>query len=92
MYVILDGVFGHHGGVTEPSPSGYELDVTVTECDRQEGGTGNVSYPGSLDYIKEVATYWIDKFNIDGWRLDRAYQATQGGHNYWNEIRERWKT
>ena len=34
MYVILDGVFGHHGGVTEPSPSGYELDVTVTECDR----------------------------------------------------------
>lgn len=88
MYVILDGVFGHHGGVTEPSPSGYELDVTVTECDRgPEGGTGNVSYPGSLDYIKEVATYWIDKFNIDGWRLDQAYQATQGGHNYWNEIR-----
>ena len=31
IYVILDGVFGHHGGVTEPSPSGYKLDVTVTE-------------------------------------------------------------
>ncbi|MDE6578013.1 MAG: hypothetical protein K2K58_07575, partial [Muribaculaceae bacterium] len=30
IYVILDGVFGHHGGVTEPSPSGYTLDVTVT--------------------------------------------------------------
>lgn len=88
IYVILDGVFGHHGGVTEPSPSGYKLDVTVTECDRgPEGGTGNISYPGSLDYIKEVATYWIDKFDIDGWRLDQAYQATQGGHNYWNEIR-----
>lgn len=88
IYVILDGVFGHHGGVTEPSPSGYKLDVTVTECDRSpEGGTGNISYPGSLDYIKEVATYWIDKFDIDGWRLDQAYQATQGGHNYWNEIR-----
>lgn len=88
MYVILDGVFGHHGGVTAPSPSGYTLDVTVTECDRgPEGGTGNISYPGSLDYIKEVATYWIDRFNIDGWRLDQAYQATQGGHNYWNEIR-----
>ena len=88
MYVFLDGVFGHHGGVTKPSPSGYTLDVTVTECDRgPEGGTGNISYPGSLDYIKEVATYWIDKFDIDGWRLDQAYQATQGGHNYWNEIR-----
>lgn len=88
IYVILDGVFGHHGGVTEPSPSGYTLDVTVTESDRgAQGGTGNISYPGSLDYIKEVATYWIDNFDIDGWRLDQAYQATQGGHNYWNEIR-----
>ena len=88
IYVILDGVFGHHGGVTEPSPKGNTLDVTVVECDRgKEGGTGNIAYPGSLDYIKEVATYWIDKFGIDGWRLDQAYQVTQGGHNYWNEIR-----
>lgn len=86
LYVILDGVFGHHGGVTAHSPSGYELDVTVTGNDRDEG-TGNISYPGSLDYIKEVATYWIDNFEIDGWRLDQAYQAMQGGHNYWTEIR-----
>ncbi len=89
LYVILDGVFGHHGGVTEPSPSGYVLDSTVTLSDRGEaGGTGNVSYPGSLDYIKEVATYWIDKYGIDGWRLDQSYQMTQGGHNYWKEIRQ----
>ncbi|MDE6298787.1 MAG: hypothetical protein K2M10_03980, partial [Muribaculaceae bacterium] len=88
IYVILDGVFGHHGGVTEASPSGYTLDVTQVESNRgAQGGTGNIAYPGSLDYIKEVATYWIDKFGIDGWRLDQAYQATQGGHNYWNEIR-----
>ena len=86
LYVILDGVFGHHGGVTTPSPSGYTLDVTETGNDRDEG-TGNVSYPGSLDYIKEVATYWIDNYGIDGWRLDQAYQAMQGGHNYWTEIR-----
>lgn len=88
IYVILDGVFGHHGGVTEPSPSGYTLDVTETYSDRGErDGKGNISYPGSLGYIKEVATYWIDNFDIDGWRLDQAYQATQKGHNYWNEIR-----
>lgn len=88
IYVILDGVFGHHGGVTAPSPSGHTLDCTRTESDRgPQGGTGNISYPGSLDYIKEVATYWIDRFGIDGWRLDQAYQATQGGHNYWREIR-----
>ncbi len=88
LYVILDGVFGHHGGVTTPSPSGHTLDIQRVESDRgPQGGTGNIAYPGSLDYIKEVATYWIDKFGIDGWRLDQAYQATQGGHNYWNEIR-----
>ncbi len=89
IYVLLDGVFGHHGGVTAPSPSGYTLDCTVTLSDRgEQGGTGNVSYPGSLDYIKEVATYWIDNYDIDGWRLDQAYQATQHGHNYWLEIRK----
>lgn len=86
LYVLLDGVFGHHGGVTAPSPSGYRLDTTETGNDRDEG-TGNISYPGSLDYIKEVATYWMDRFEIDGWRLDQAYQAMQGGHNYWIEIR-----
>ncbi len=88
LYVILDGVFGHHGGVTAPSPKGNRLDVTVTTCDRKDAGTGNISYPGSLEYIKEVATYWIENYGIDGWRLDQAYQAIQGGHNYWIEIRD----
>lgn len=87
LYVILDGVFGHHGGVKTPSPEGNMLDTTVVGCDRADGGNGNVAYPGSLDYIKEVATYWMDRFGVDGWRLDQAYQAMQGGHNYWTEIR-----
>lgn len=88
MYVILDGVFGHHGGVTTPSPSGHTLDTTVVYSDRgEQGGSGNIAYPGSLDYIKELATYYIDKYGIDGWRLDQAYQATQGGRNYWLDIR-----
>lgn len=88
MYVMLDGVFGHHGGVTTPSPSGYMLDTQTVYSDRGEkGGTGNIAYPGSLDYMTELATYYIDKYGIDGWRLDQAYQATQGGHNYWIEIR-----
>lgn len=89
MFVILDGVFGHHGGVKTPSPKGNTIDSTVTISDRGEiGGPGNVSYPGSLEYFKELATYYIDKYGIDGWRLDQAYQAVQGGHNYWNEIRQ----
>lgn len=87
LYVFLDGVFGHHGGVDKPSPSGYTVDSTPTLSARgEEGGTGNVKYPESLDYFREVATYWIDKFEIDGWRFDQAYQLCQNGHNYWCEI------
>lgn len=88
IYVILDGVFGHHGGASLLSPAGHKLDTTKAVSDRgKEGGTGNISYPGSLEYVKEVATYWMNEFEVDGWRLDQAYQAMQGGHNYWREIR-----
>lgn len=85
IYVFLDGVFGHHGGVDKPSPSGFNIDST--EAENARGETGNVKYPESLDYFKEVATYWIDKFDIDGWRLDQAYQLCQNDHNYWVDIR-----
>lgn len=89
MYVILDGVFGHHGGVNEKSPGGHAIDSTPVTSDRgADGGEGNVKYPESLDYFREVATYWIDRFDIDGWRFDQAYQLCQGGHNYWCEIAE----
>ena len=86
MYVFLDGVFGHHGGVDTPSPEGHCIDSTSTKNERDE--EGNVKYPESLEYFKEVATYWIDKFEIDGWRLDQAYQLCQDGHNYWCDIRK----
>ena len=78
LYVILDGVFGHHGGVSQASPQG----------NLPQGGTNPVSYPGSLPYYKEVAQYWIEKYGIDGWRLDQCYQLYQNGHNYLHEIRE----
>lgn len=87
LYVFLDGVFGHHGGVKNPSPWGFTIDSTPTLNDcGEDGGTGNVKYPESLDYFKEVATYWIDRFDIDGWRFNQAYQLCQDGHNYWCEI------
>lgn len=89
IHVILDGVFGHHGGVTAPSPGGHEIMSEWVLSDRGEaGGKGNVVYPQSLGYFKDLATYYIDRYGIDGWRLDQAYQAVQGGHNYWNEIRQ----
>ncbi|EAY06912.1 Alpha amylase, catalytic domain containing protein [Trichomonas vaginalis G3] len=78
MYVFLDGVFGHHGGVTTASPSGKW----------PQGGNNPVSYPGSLDFYKEVAKYWIENYGIDGWRLDQCYQMYQNNYNYLKEIRQ----
>lgn len=77
MYVFLDGVFGHHGGVKASSPSGKW----------PQGGNNPVAYPGSLDFYKEVAKYWIEKYGIDGWRLDQCYQMYQNNYNYLREIR-----
>jgi glycosidase len=74
LYVFFDGVFGHHKGNVLPSPSGK----------LPSGGNDPVSYPGSLDFYKEVATYWIRELKIDGWRLDQAYQVPTSA---WAEIR-----
>ncbi|WP_241907433.1 alpha-amylase family glycosyl hydrolase [Vibrio breoganii] len=75
LYVFFDGVFGHHKGNVVASPSGL----------KPEGSSNPVSYPGSLDFYKEVATYWIEELKIDGWRLDQAYQVPTEA---WTEIRK----
>ncbi len=44
-----------------------------------------MDYPASLDFYKEVATYWVKELKIDGWRLDQAYQVPTGA---WTQIRK----
>jgi len=68
MYVFFDGVFGHHKGNLVSSPTG-KLPVNSSP------GFVNYNAPASLDFYKEVATYWIDELGIDGWRLDQSYQV-----------------
>lgn len=36
-------------------------------------------------YLLEVAKYWIEEFDIDGWRLDVANEID---HKFWREFRE----
>ena len=88
MYVFLDGVFGHHkAGVDIPaSPSGYR----ITPGKGAEPNNPVHYDEETLNFYKEVATYWMDELEIDGWRLDQSYQVSipMQDDNYWRQIRE----
>ena len=85
LYVFLDGVFGHfRSDLNNTSPKGNKVTITQkclggeltyytppehTSCaDFDDKGQ-------SLEYMKEAATYYVENFKIDGWRLDQAYQV-----------------
>ena len=78
LYVLLDGVFGHHGS--------YSIDGVVDGNSQWYGY--EALYPESLDFYIDVATYWIEEYDIDGWRLDQSYQLYQDDYNYIKDIRE----
>jgi glycosidase len=76
LYVLFDGVFGHHKGNVVASPNGL----------KPAGGSNPVDYsqPDTLNFYKEVATFWIRTLKIDGWRLDQAYQVPPSA---WTSLR-----
>jgi len=75
--VFFDGVFGHHKGNVLASPSGL----------KPAGGSNPVDYtqPATLNFYKEVASYWVKTLKIDGWRLDQAYQVPTSA---WSALRD----
>ena len=77
MYVFFDGVFGHHKGNLVASPTG-KLPVNSSP------GVVNYDSAASVEFYKEVATYWINELGIDGWRLDQAYQVPPAA---WRQIK-----
>lgn len=48
----------------------------------------NTSNPIAREYLLNVACYWIEKYNIDGWRLDVSNEVS---HDFWREFRKRVK-
>ncbi len=44
----------------------------------------NTGNPEVIDYLLEVATYWIKYADIDGWRLDVANEID---HTFWRKFR-----
>lgn len=45
----------------------------------------NTSNPEVIDYLKKVGRYWIEKFDIDGWRLDAANEIN---FDFWRIFRK----
>lgn len=43
----------------------------------------NNQNPATREYLIKVAKYWIEEFNIDGWRLDVADEVD---HNFWRDL------
>lgn len=84
LYVILDGVFGHfREDLNNTSPTGKKLTISkkcmsasrVTYDPLEKTACTDFNDHGeSLAYIKEVGSYYIENYKIDGWRLDQAYQ------------------
>ncbi|GAA0609761.1 alpha-glycosidase [Virgibacillus siamensis] len=45
----------------------------------------NTENPKVKNYLLDVAKYWIEEFDIDGWRLDVANEID---HQFWREFRQ----
>ncbi|EWG12540.1 alpha-glycosidase [Cytobacillus firmus] len=45
----------------------------------------NTKNPEVKEYLLKVARYWIEEFDIDGWRLDVANEVD---HQFWREFRQ----
>ena len=45
----------------------------------------NTANPEVKDYLLSVATYWIEHFDIDAWRLDVANEVD---HRFWRDFRK----
>lgn len=48
----------------------------------------NTSNPLVREYLLKVAAYWVEKYDIDGWRLDVSNEVS---HDFWRELRKRLK-
>ena len=45
----------------------------------------NTNSPIMKEHLLEVAKYWINEFDIDGWRLDVSNEI---GHKFWRDFRK----
>ncbi|MBH0230856.1 glycoside hydrolase family 13 protein [Halobacillus yeomjeoni] len=63
---------------TEPLPN-YDAFAFVSHMPKL-----NTEHPEVKKYLLDVARYWIEEFDIDGWRLDVANEVD---HAFWRDFR-----
>ncbi|MFC0272031.1 alpha-glycosidase [Metabacillus herbersteinensis] len=68
---------------TEPRPN-YDAFAFVASMPKL-----NTENPDVKDYLLKVGKYWVEEFNIDGWRLDVANEID---HQFWRDFRHAIKT
>ncbi|MEN2768646.1 glycoside hydrolase family 13 protein [Ornithinibacillus xuwenensis] len=64
--------------VTEPKPN-YDTFAFVASMPKL-----NTENPEVREYLLNVARYWVEEFDIDGWRLDVANEVD---HAFWRDFR-----
>ncbi|MUK89001.1 alpha-glycosidase [Ornithinibacillus sp. L9] len=69
--------------ITEPRPN-FDTFAFVGSMPKL-----NTENPEVKEYLLNVARYWIEEFDIDGWRLDVANEVD---HAFWREFRHVVKT
>ena len=69
--------------VPEPKPN-YDTFAFVGSMPKL-----NTENPEVIEYFLDVARYWVEAFNIDGWRLDVANEVD---HAFWRKFRQAVKT
>lgn len=63
---------------TEPMPN-YDTFAFVSAMPKL-----STTHPDVRSYLLKVARYWIEEFDIDGWRLDVANEVD---HTFWRDFR-----
>ncbi|WP_062050263.1 alpha-glycosidase [Bacillus sp. JCM 19034] len=70
----------HDFPVQTTSPANYDTFSYVPSMPKLNTENDEVK-----DYLLKVARYWIEEFDIDGWRLDVANEVD---HSFWHEFRK----
>lgn len=92
MYVILDWVANHtawDNPLTVSHPEFYERDSTGSFTPPRGTDWTDViqldyTHPGTHDYMASALRYWVEEFDIDGYRCDVADMVPV---EFWNRVR-----